>query len=561
MLIAVASVKKTVVPDHATLYMQIPAAMADYPPTRGRPFGDRPLTMHDLRTGLAKAAVDQRIDRVVLEMGVGEPGWATIEELRQEIAAFKKSGKRVYAYCNWLTFKNEYLAAACDSIYVPPDSWVLFNGVNARARVPQGAHGQARRRHARAQDREVQGGGRDRHPHGHVAGGARECAVGPRRDGRLRRAPDPRRPQEGPGVVGRRAGAHRDAGAGRGEARPRRPIAYLNDLKDAWQGDRGLGVPDRIVTGLAYADVAPADVGLKGRLKIAVVHAQGAIAGHEVGREPVLAAARWAARRSTTSCARSRDDKSVDAVVFRVDSPGGETFTSDIIRQQVERLAEKKKVVISMGDVAGSGGYMIAYCGTTIVANAMTRTGSIGSIFQFPNAKGLMDKIGFTLRPRHLRPERDHRLGRRCRGRRSRSRSSSARTGRRTTSGSRTWRGKRHMTFGGVDSLGRGRVWTGEQAMANGLVDTVGTLDDAIAIAAKLAGGAAAGEKVTESHYPKQMTFLEAIAARRLRPRALHRARRASSRTPRRPLRDTYETTRAWLASPELAVMGEETSR
>src|SRR5258708_1520569 len=137
-IIAAASVKKSVVPDHATLYMQIPAAMADYPPTRGRPFGDRPLTMHDLRTGLAKAAVDRRIDRVVLEMGVGEPGWATIEELRQEIAAFRKSGKRVYAYCNWLTFKNEYLAAACDSIDVPPDSWVLFNGVNAEREFHKG---------------------------------------------------------------------------------------------------------------------------------------------------------------------------------------------------------------------------------------------------------------------------------------------------------------------------------------------------------------------------------------------------------------------------------------
>src|SRR5258708_21626799 len=137
-IIAAAAGKKTGVPDHATLYMQIPAAMADCPPTRGRPFGDRPLTMHDLRTGLAKAAVDRRIDRVVLEMGVGEPGWATIEELRQDIAAFRKSGKRVYAYCDWLTFKNEYLAAACDSIWLPPDSWVLFNGVNAEREFHKG---------------------------------------------------------------------------------------------------------------------------------------------------------------------------------------------------------------------------------------------------------------------------------------------------------------------------------------------------------------------------------------------------------------------------------------
>jgi len=87
---------------------------------------------------LKKAAVDKRIDRVVLHMGFGDAGWASIEELRQEIAATRKAGKPVYAYCEWLTFKNEYLAAACDSIWLPPDAYIAITGINAEREFHKG---------------------------------------------------------------------------------------------------------------------------------------------------------------------------------------------------------------------------------------------------------------------------------------------------------------------------------------------------------------------------------------------------------------------------------------
>ena len=312
------------------------------------------------------------------------------------------------------------------------------------------------------------------------------------------------------------------------------------------------------MTGLAYADVSPADLGFKGKLKIAIVHAQGGIAGTKNGENPLLGGATMGSETVNTELRRVADDKSIDAVVFRVDSPGGETFTSDLIRQQVERLAEKKKVVVSMGDVAGSGGYMIAYCGTTIMANAMTRTGSIGSIFQYPYIKGLMDKIGFSYDRVTYGPNAT------------------------ISSVVVPWTAaqesiivhthwasynewvadvarRRHMTFAGVDSLGRGRVWTGEQAVANGLVDKVGTLDDAIALAAKLAGGAA-GEKVTEAHYPRSISFLEAISSGDFDlARSIVLASVFKDAT--EPLRNAYVSTQAWLSSPELAVMDEGTWR
>ena len=93
LLAIIGSSKKTVIPNHATLVLSMPVSLGEYPPTRGKPFGDRPLTLHDIRTGLMKAAVDKRIDRVVLKMGFGDAGWASIEEIREEIAKTRKAGQ------------------------------------------------------------------------------------------------------------------------------------------------------------------------------------------------------------------------------------------------------------------------------------------------------------------------------------------------------------------------------------------------------------------------------------------------------------------------------------
>jgi protease-4 len=114
---------------------------------------------------------------------------------------------------------------------------------------------------------------------------------------------------------------------------------------------------------------------------------------------------------------------------------------------------------------------------------------------------------------------------------------------------------KRHMSFEQVDGLGRGRVWTGTQAAANGLVDTVGTLDDAIRIAARMAG-AADSASVSETHYPKTQTFWEAVSSGDF---GLARAILAQSmfRDAIAPFEDAYITTRSWYSAPELAVTAE----
>jgi protease-4 len=553
LLAAIGSSKKTVIPSHATLVLTMPVALAEYPPTRGKPFGDRPLTLHDIRTGLMKAAVDKRIDRVVLKMGFGDAGWASIEEIREEIAKTRKAGKPVYAYCEWLTFKNEYLAAACDSIWLPPDAYIAVTGINAEREFHKNLLDKVGVK-MRVHKIEAYKAAGETDIRTDMSPAARENAqwildetvkyVVPKilADRKKDQAwwdnvlahPVPR--------------AKEAVEMGLADA-----VVYWNQKRDLWEGDDP-ETNSLLVSGSTYAEVVPASVGLRGKIKIAVIHAQGAIAGAKSGENFLLGGATMGHENVVSDLRKVAADKSIDAVVFRVDSPGGETFASDVIRQQVEALAEKKKVVVSMGDVAGSGGYMIAFCAPTLVANAQTRTGSIGSIFQVPEAEGLMDKLGIThdritygpnatmislLAPWTAAQEsliiKTH------------------------WAGYNEWVAeiaqKRHMTFEQVDGLGRGRVWTGQQAVANGLVDTVGTLDDAIRNAATLAG---AGDTthVSESHYPKTQTFWEAVSsgdfdfARVILAQSLFK-------DALEPFENAYESTESWYQARELAITPE----
>ena len=457
----------------------------------------------------------------------------------------------MYAYCEWLTFKNEYLAAACDSIWLPPDAYIAITGINAEREFHKNLLDKIGVK-MRVHKIEAYKAAGETDIRTDMSPAARENAqwildetvkyVVPRIladrkkdqawwDGILARPVMRANEAVELGVVDR--------------------VLYWNALRTAWAGDDEEN-NSRIVGGSKYAEVVPATLGLRGKTKIAIIHAQGAIAGAKSGENFLLGGATMGHENVVSDLRKVAADKSIDAVVFRVDSPGGETFASDVIRQQVERLAEKKKVVVSMGDVAGSGGYMIAFCAPTIVANAQTRTGSIGSIFQVPEAEGLMAKLGIThdritygpnatmislLAPWTAQQEslvvRTH------------------------WAGYNEWvaqiAAKRHMSFEQVDGLGRGRVWTGEQAMANGLVDTVGTLDDAIRIAARLAGGADSAN-VSESHYPKTQTFLEAISSGDF---GLARAILAQSlfRDAFEPIENAYETTQSFYAAPELVIM------
>ncbi len=198
-----------------------------------------------------------------------------------------------------------------------------------------------------------------------------------------------------------------------------------------------------------------------------------------------------------------KDDENVKAVVFRVNSPGGSGYMSEQIWREVVELKKEKPVIVSMGDVAASGGYYISCAADVIVAQPTTITGSIGVFGMFPNFEGLYGKVGLSsdvvktnvyadmgdpsrqmrtdekqLVQNYIEQFYDLFLTRCSEG-----------------------RGK---TKAQIDSIAQGRVWTGEQALSIGLVDELGDLDRAIEIAAEKAEL----KKYSVKKYPQEKDFL-----------------------------------------------------
>ena len=184
---------------------------------------------------------------------------------------------------------------------------------------------------------------------------------------------------------------------------------------------------------------------------------------------------------------RARNDDSVEAVVLRVDSPGGSAFASEIIVDEILALQEEgKPVVASMGSVAASGGYQLSMYADRIFASPSTITGSIGIFGMFPTYQRTLEAVGIAtdgigstpwsgeLRPDRAMSEHAKRLFQLV-----------------IDDGYQDFIGSvadsRSMEIDAVDAIGQGQVWTGMDALNNGLVDELGGLDDAIAAAAELA--------------------------------------------------------------------------
>ncbi|MBC7975600.1 MAG: signal peptide peptidase SppA [Myxococcales bacterium] len=513
LLIVASSGKKTVIPSGSTLHLVLPISLPDYPGGNAQPFGDPPPTFHDLRLALRKAAVDERIDRVVLQMGITEAGWSKLGELRQEVAAVRKAGKPVFAYVDWLTYRNYYLAAACDSVWIAPDAFVVFDGINAERQFHKSLWDKLGVRFRVHKIEKYKAAGEidvrtDMSPE------ARENAqwILDETTSLVRTQVSADRKRDVAWfdslltVVAPRAHEAKQLGMVD-------DVVYWNDLEDRWQGADAEKNKNksRIVTFAKYAKIPPSSVGMRGPTKVAVIHAQGAIGGAKSGENPLLGGYVMGYESVNAEIRKVARDKSIDAVVLRVDSPGGSTFASDLIRHQVEMLERAKPLVVSMGDAAASGGYMISYPCSMIVANELTRTGSIGSIFQLPNFSGLAEKVGLTTDRVTYGPHAT--IGSVMTNWTAEEESLVAR---------QHWKSYnewvediarvRGTTFAGIDSIGRGRVWTGRQAIGLNLVDSLGTLSDAIRIAAAMSG-AKADDKVSESHYPRQQTFIEALQA------------------------------------------------
>jgi protease-4 len=190
-------------------------------------------------------------------------------------------------------------------------------------------------------------------------------------------------------------------------------------------------------------------------------------------------------------------DSSIKAIVLRVDSPGGAVAPSQEIYSEIIKIKEKKKVVVSMGSVAASGGYYIAAPADRIVANAGTLTGSIGVIMEIPNFQGLMEKIGVKAQVIKSGKHKDMASAYKLM---SQEEKEILQTVLDDVHDQfiQAVADSRGMEYEKLKKIADGRIFTGRMAKEIGLVDEIGTLQDAIMLAGELAGIEGEPEVVTK---------------------------------------------------------------
>src|SRR2546423_2424771 len=471
--------------DNSVLEVRVSGPLPDYVPDDPfrRLFGTPPQSLTSLLTQFRKAKIDKRITAIILDVDASDVGWAKAEEIRGAIADFRSSGKPVYAYMEMGMNKDYYIATACDKIYVAPPGELFITGLAADVMFFRGSLDKLGvypdiyqiGKYKSAGDMFTQKQMTDAHRqfmnellddlYGRYVDGIAK--------GRSKSSDDVKKLIDNAPYNAAQA---KDAGLIDG-------ALYRDDVEKELKRRLGYKESDelRIAKASDYRQISQESLGLNKGEKIAVVYAAGDIvsggsqfgsSGEEtIGSDSLVKALK-----------EVRDDSSIKAVVFRVDSPGGSGLASDIIWKGVESLKQKKPVVVSMGDVAASGGYYISAGANKIVAEPSTITGSIGVVGGKPVVKGFYDWIGVT--NEYLTRGTNAGMFRESEKFNDTERKKFEEFLNATYDDFITKVGQgRGKPKEQIDSIGQGRVWTGEQGKDRGLVDEYGGLDKAIELA------------------------------------------------------------------------------
>ncbi len=386
--------KRPSVPDGATLVWKLSGEVPESaPPSIPLPmFESRSaLTVHETWDALRKAEVDGRIKALVVEPVSVSAGWAKIQELREAIVRFKRSGKPVYAHLRTPQTKDYYIASAADKIYLTPEDFLYVKGLRAEVsyykrtldKVGVEFEVEYAGRYKDGMDTLVRDGmtaetrevitalvdGLFGHWVETVAAGRKKTPE------QIRAAVD-----QGPILSGAAAIAGLIDGL-------KFEDEVFDEVKERLKQDKlhKFSLRD-------YSHVPASSVGLAGKSTVALVIGQG-----EITRGDDIAGTDDDGIRSASFVRMLRqveEDASIKGAILRIDSPGGDAIASEEILHQVKRLSKKKPMVISMSDVAASGGYYIAMTGDPVVAYRNTIAGSIGVYFGKLNARALHDKLG-----------------------------------------------------------------------------------------------------------------------------------------------------------------------
>jgi protease-4 len=471
--------------------------------------GGASLTIANVWMALRKAAADPRIKAVVLEPEGLSIGWARLEEIRADVEQFRKSRKPVFAYLREPGTREYYLALAADRIYLGPAEPLMLKGLRAETMSFKNTLDKI------GVSVEVEHAGKykdfgDMFTRADMSPETREVLNSVVDDlyGNL---------------VARIAAARKKSPEEVRDIIDRGPFtapqALQAGLVDELRFEDEMwtvisiplgGAPKRVSIG-AYAGVAPASVGLQGRSRIALVVGEGDIVRGDSGDS-------GSGETTLTSygfdkvLSRVANDSGIKGAIVRIDSPGGEVTASDEIWRQMNLLSKRKPTVISMSDMAASGGYYMAMTGDPIVAYPGTLTGSIGVVYGKPNLHGLYEKLGVTKnaigRGKHADIDSDYTPltpEERAILRRGIDESYHDFVSKVATA--------RHRGFDDIEPLAQGRVWLGSQAAARGLVDQLGGLDAALDLVKKKAG-IPASERVSVEMYPEPTSILDLLMKR-----------------------------------------------
>ncbi|PWT82773.1 MAG: signal peptide peptidase SppA [Acidobacteria bacterium] len=475
---------------NSVLALRVSGVLPDYVPDDPlrKLFGGPEQSLSGLVMQFKKAKVDNRIKAILLDIDMSGVGWAKSEEIRDAIADFKTSGKPIYAYMEFGLNKEYYIATACDRIYLAPPGELFTTGLAADIMFFRGSLDKLGIYPDIYQIGKYKSAG-DIFTRKEMSDAHREATNSLLDDlyGRYLDAI-----AKGRGKSSADAQAIIDnAPYSSTQAKQAGLIdgaLYRDDVEKELKSKLGYKENDQlpITRGSEYRDVEPESLGLNKGEKIALIYGTGEIGSGKSENSPSgeqSIGSDTMARAITDAAA----DKTIKAIVLRVDSPGGSGLASDIIWHAVEAAKQKKPVVVSMSDVAASGGYYISCGANKIVSQPSTITGSIGVVAGKPVVKGLYDWLGITneyvLRGKNAGMFRETEKF-------SDSERQKFEEWIKTTYYDdfvpKVARG-RNKNPEYIDSVGQGRVWTGAQAKDRGLVDEFGGLDRAIEVAKELA--------------------------------------------------------------------------
>jgi protease-4 len=499
--------------DKSVLVLKVEGMLPDYSnvdPVAARFFGGETDSLASLLLQLKKAKADKRVGAVLLDVGFLGAGWAKADEIRDAVKDFRASGKPIYAYMELGSDKEYYVATAAERVYIAPIGDLFINGLAAEAMFFRGSFDKLGIEWDSFQIGKYKSAP-EHFTRKDMSEGEREN-LNSLLDEIFNRYVQTVAEARGKSVEDVRAmidnaphNAHEALAGGLIDG-----ATYREDVEKELK--KRLGYKDdeklRKISMGEYRRVAPESLGLNEGERIAVIFAAGPI-GQGSSNDGTFGGEQTIGSDTVVKAIRdATEDKGVKAIVLRVDSPGGSIYPSDFIWKAIEDAKQKKPVVISMGDVAASGGYYISMGANKIVAEPLTLTGSIGIYAYKPVMTGFYDWIGvsseYLLRGKNaglFRETAKFTPDERARFEAMLKHSYFDEFLKKAAQGR-----KRDPEY--IHSVGEGHVWTGAQAKERGLIDEFGGLDRAVEVAKELAG-IPADKGVHRVVYPVPRTFFQ----------------------------------------------------